>query len=193
MFVVSAKVLLKDPNKGGGDSKVLDALNIFSEKKIVENELIVLRSSSILQQVVRNLDLYTHVYIDGKSRLTEQYKTTSPVWFYALDKDTVFGTGRYYFNIDWDKKRVLIDNKSVPFYSSVVLGRTSFQVVPNISYPKNIPVKKCFVQIRSIPSTASSISGAIKANAISNVSTVLDVKLTTPAPDKGKDILEELM
>ncbi len=67
MYVVSAKVLLKDPNKGGGDSKVLDALNIFSDKKIVENELIVLRSSSILQQVASNIDLYSSVYIDGKS------------------------------------------------------------------------------------------------------------------------------
>jgi hypothetical protein len=34
IFVASATVLLKDPNKGGGDSKVLDALNIFSEKII---------------------------------------------------------------------------------------------------------------------------------------------------------------
>ena len=31
--VASSKVLLKDPQKGGGDSKVLEALNIFSEKK----------------------------------------------------------------------------------------------------------------------------------------------------------------
>ena len=36
IYVANAKVLLKDPQKGGGDSKVLDALNIFSEKKIVE-------------------------------------------------------------------------------------------------------------------------------------------------------------
>src|SRR6195952_5060880 len=62
LYVATAKVLLKDPNKGSGDSKVLDALNIFSEKKIVENEIIVLRSSSILQEVVSALDLYTTVY-----------------------------------------------------------------------------------------------------------------------------------
>ena len=29
IYVAAAKVLLKDPQKGGGDSKVLDALNIF--------------------------------------------------------------------------------------------------------------------------------------------------------------------
>lgn len=34
IYVAAATVLLKDPQKGGGDSKVLEALNIFSEKKI---------------------------------------------------------------------------------------------------------------------------------------------------------------
>ena len=58
IYVANAKVLLKDPNKGSGDSKVLDALNIFSEKKIVDNEILVLKSSSIVQHVVRELDLY---------------------------------------------------------------------------------------------------------------------------------------
>ena len=52
IYMAAAKVLLKDPQKNGGESKVLDALNIFSEKKIVENEIIVLRSSLILEKVV---------------------------------------------------------------------------------------------------------------------------------------------
>jgi hypothetical protein len=33
IYVASAKVLLKDPQKSGADSKVLDALNIFGEKR----------------------------------------------------------------------------------------------------------------------------------------------------------------
>src|ERR1035438_4417647 len=57
VFVASAKVLLKDPQKGGGDSKVLDAMNIFSEKKIVDNEIVVLHSSDIMTGVVKKLDL----------------------------------------------------------------------------------------------------------------------------------------
>lgn len=36
IYVGTAKVLLKDPNKGLGDTKVLDALNIFSEKRLLK-------------------------------------------------------------------------------------------------------------------------------------------------------------
>jgi chemotaxis response regulator CheB len=50
---------------------VLDALNIFSEKKIVENEIIVLRSSSLMQEVVKSLDLYATVFNEGKVQREE--------------------------------------------------------------------------------------------------------------------------
>src|ERR1035437_9210677 len=79
-YVATAKVLLKDPNKGS-DSKVLDALNIFSEKKIVENEILVLRSTDILSEVVKTLDLYATVYNEGKVRTEELYGSTYPVSF----------------------------------------------------------------------------------------------------------------
>src|SRR5687767_14803907 len=50
IYMAYGRVLLKDPNRGGSESKVLDALNIFGEKKIVENEIVVLRSSSVMQE-----------------------------------------------------------------------------------------------------------------------------------------------
>ena len=86
VYVASAKALLKDPNKGGSDSKVLDALNIFGEKKIVDNEIVVLRSPDLMQEVVKQLDLYGSVYNKGNVRTEELYNANSPVKFVALDK-----------------------------------------------------------------------------------------------------------
>src|SRR5436190_4568290 len=86
IYVATAKVLLKDPNKGGGDSKVLDALNIFSEKKIVDNEILVLRSSGLLKEVAGSLDLYATVYNQGKVKLEELYDENSPIHFVALQE-----------------------------------------------------------------------------------------------------------
>src|SRR6187431_1247890 len=89
IYVATAKVLLKDPNKGSGDSKVLDALNIFSEKKIVENEILVLRSSSLMQEVARSLDLYATVYNRGNVRIEELYRSTAPIQFVAVVNDQI--------------------------------------------------------------------------------------------------------
>ncbi len=100
IFVASAKVLLKDPNKGSGDSKILDALNIFGDKKIVENEIVVLRSSNLIQQVVRELHLYASVYNEGKVRVEELYKENSPVYFRSSIIDNLTTTKKYCCTID---------------------------------------------------------------------------------------------
>src|SRR5450432_4482986 len=129
VFTASAKVLLKDPQKGGGDSKVLDALNIFSEKKIVDNEIVVLRSNNIMQEVVKELNLYAMVYNKGNVRIEELYQSNSPVSFIALNKETFNLWAKYFFKVDWKKQVIEIDDKVIPFDSTVVLGNEVVRLV----------------------------------------------------------------
>ena len=192
IYVADAKVLLKDPNKGSGDSKVLDALNIFSEKKIVENEVIVLRSTSILEQVVRSLDLYATVYNEGKVRTEELYGYNSPMVFKAVQPLTVTRSGKYYFQIDWQKQEVTIDNKIVHFDSSALIGNNLVRIIPDRNYNTGVKGKNYYVEFNSIEGAAASIINDLKASAISEQSTVIDVKLETPVPQKGRDILDSL-
>lgn len=73
-------MLLKDPQKNGGDSKVLDALNIFSEKKIVDNEIIAGRWPSSLEDVVDSLNLYATIYtmkVSAERRIVCKQFTTA--------------------------------------------------------------------------------------------------------------------
>src|SRR5665213_1186327 len=134
IYVASAKALLKDPQKGGGDSKVLDALNIFGEKKIVDNEIVVLKSPDLMEEVVKQLDLYAFVYNKGNVRTEELYKENSPIKFIALNKDNLNLWGTYFFTIDWKKRLVDIDNKAIPFDSTVVLGNNVIRLVINHMY-----------------------------------------------------------
>lgn len=192
IYLASAKVLLKDPNKTGGDSKVLDALNIFSEKKIVDNEIIVLRSSGIMEEVVKNLHLYAKVYNRGKVRTEELYGQNSPVYFIAQNIDSISNFGSYDFEIDWGAKTVKINKQNVPFDSTVMLNNTPVKLVMNKTYSQNLQGKNYFVQIKPVSDAAQEIINNLRATAISNVSTVLDVKLETPEPTKGKNILSKL-
>lgn len=192
IYVAAAKVLLKDPQKNGGDSKVLDALNIFSEKKIVENEIIVLRSSSILEEVVRSLDLYATVYNQGKVRSEELYAENSPVYFKALDESNIESLGKYYFSVDWTQNQIRINNKTVPFNGTILMGKTPYQVLPNTGYNKSLTGKNYCVVFNSIQDAAADISANLKAAATSNTSTVIDVKIETPVPAKGITILNKL-
>jgi tyrosine-protein kinase Etk/Wzc len=128
IYVASSKILLKDPQKGGGDSKVLDALNIFSEKKIVENEIIVLRSSSIMEEVVSSLNLYASVYNKGNVQTEELYKNQSPVLFEAIDESNIESTGKYFFDVDYEKQVISIGGELIPFNGIFKSGKTSYRL-----------------------------------------------------------------
>ncbi len=192
IYEASAKVLLKDPQKNGGDSKVLDAMNIFSEKKIVENEVIVLRSSSIMEEVVRSLDLYAQEYNEGNVRTEELYKENSPISFIAIDKTTISGGGKYYFSIDWRRKNIGINNKYIHFDSTVSIGNTSYQIVANPDYPHNLAGKNYYVVFNSCSGAAGTILGGLNASPTSSTSTVIEMRLETTVPQKGIDILNKL-
>ncbi|MEO6456611.1 MAG: polysaccharide biosynthesis tyrosine autokinase [Ginsengibacter sp.] len=191
-YVAQATVLLKDPNKGGGDSKVLDALNIFSEKKIVENEIMVLRSSDILQEVVKDLNIYSTVYNKGNVRVEELYVDNTPVQFIAIDIDKLNSYARYFFKMDWVNHKVIIDNKSVSFDSVVLLDNNYFRIVANKNYNTGVVGKNYFVQFTPLAGAAGGLIGAIRANPLSSSSTIINVNMETPVPKKGMDVLNKL-
>ncbi|HZW66177.1 MAG TPA: hypothetical protein VFF23_10840, partial [Hanamia sp.] len=192
IYVASAKVLLKDPQKSGADSKVLDALNIFGEKKIVDNEIVVLRSPDLMQEVVKQLDLYAPVYNKGNVRTEELYASNSPIKFIAVDKENLNLWGTYFFSIDWKKKLVHIDNKSAPFNSIITINNTPFQLRINNDYNTNVTGKNYFVRFMSPAGAAGGIVGGLKISPYSYSSTILNVSLNTPVPEKGRDILGKL-
>src|SRR4030081_2095077 len=53
MYESSATILIKDEKKGLDDSKMMEALNLLSTKKIIENEIEVLHSRSLMNAVVK--------------------------------------------------------------------------------------------------------------------------------------------
>src|SRR5438128_456095 len=77
-YEATATILIKDEKKGLDDSKLLESLNIFGPKKIVENEIQVIQSRSLAREVVKNLSLYAPVKEEGRIRSTDAY-VSSPI------------------------------------------------------------------------------------------------------------------
>jgi len=191
MYVAYGKIKLKDPNKGT-DSKVLDELNIVGEKKAVEDEIMVLRSTSLMQEVVKRLNINVSVYNEGRVRIEELYKENTPVSFVPLHRDSIYGGGTHYFKVDWTKGEIEIDNQHVPFNGIAKVGGTDYRIVPTSDYNKHVVGKNYFAVFNSVQDASSELIGGLSANPISTTSSVIDVNLTTAVPEKGKDVLNSL-
>ncbi|MEY8688200.1 GumC family protein [Bacteroides sp. AN502(2024)] len=82
VYQVSASIMIKDDKKnGGGNAADLESLGfggMITSAQSIDNEIEVLRSKTILKEVVNNLELYITYYDEDEFPKKELYKT-SPV------------------------------------------------------------------------------------------------------------------
>jgi uncharacterized protein involved in exopolysaccharide biosynthesis len=62
IYETNARILVQDDKKGVDASKVLEALDVFGEKKIVENEIEIIKSWPIMLKVVIKNKLYQKIF-----------------------------------------------------------------------------------------------------------------------------------
>src|SRR6476620_5280239 len=58
MYEASASIMIKDESKDAGHSKMEEDLDPLSDKKFIENEVEVLKSKTLMKDVVKRLHLY---------------------------------------------------------------------------------------------------------------------------------------
>src|SRR5690606_24175137 len=87
-YEISASILIKDENKGSTEGATINALDQVSRKKIVENEIEIFRSRTLMQEVVDNLHLYAPLYEEDKLVSRSAY-TSSPIIVEAAFPDNI--------------------------------------------------------------------------------------------------------
>lgn len=81
IYSVTASILLKDDKRGGGmvDLKAFDELSLFDTKSNVDNELEILKSISLMEDVVKTMHLYFTYTVKGTVKTSEIYGKECPV------------------------------------------------------------------------------------------------------------------
>ena len=99
IYETTASVLIKDEKKGQEDSKMEEVLNVFGTKKIVENELEIFHSNSLIISVVKTLKLYAPVFEEKGWRGlgTRSAYLTSPVIVEVPDPSDIEESSKIYF------------------------------------------------------------------------------------------------
>ena len=61
-FNIHTSILIKDEKKGLGQDDMLKQLDIFSSNKVVDNEIEILKSFSLMEKVVKSLNLNVSLF-----------------------------------------------------------------------------------------------------------------------------------
>jgi tyrosine-protein kinase Etk/Wzc len=189
LYESTASIIIKDEKKGVDDSKILDALNAYASKKNVENEIEVIRSRKLMQQVVAELHLYTPVFEKGNIHAIPLYNN-APVAIMVKSPDRLESSKDISFTLD--KGQIVFDQQSYPLDKWVITPYGELMFVTR-NNKKRDPKKQLFFQLLKPKEVATSILKRIDVSASSKLSSVVNISLRDEISQRGDDILNELI
>jgi uncharacterized protein involved in exopolysaccharide biosynthesis len=111
VYEASANIIIKDENKGAEDTKVMESLQTISTKKIIENEIEVLQSWTLMITVVKKLHLYAPIFQEGSLKSLSAY-VLSPLTIEALNPDSLSTFEKIHLDYDKQHGMVTLDGSS---------------------------------------------------------------------------------
>lgn len=190
VYESSATILIKDEKKGLDESKMLESFNLLATKKIIENEIEILRSRSLMTEVVKKLNLYAPVFEEGKL-VTHSGYLTSPIKVEALNSDSIVEAAKVYFTYDPQARLVSFNNR---FYPVGIWSKTPYGVLKFIVNNADANLgRKYFFNLINPKKVAEQYLSVLIVLPASKMSTVLNLKLRDEIPNRGEDVLNELL
>jgi len=210
----TARLLIKDEKKGVEDSKGLESLNLISTKKILENEMEVLQSRTLVKEVVNNLQLYAPVYEERKiNSWLDQNKnavsswiskkgpgglpayTTSPVIVKVQSPDSLREAKKVPFVYNKLEQKVIIGADSFPVKEWVQTPYGTLQFVPNkrIKDTTYAPAGQYYFTLVEPKKVIANIQDRLVISSASKLSSILNLTIRDEVPERGEDILDELL
>lgn len=192
IYESNASILIKDERKGADESKGVESMNIFGSKKIVENEIEMIRSRNLLRNVVKNLRLYAPVYEEGQVNIVPAF-VKSPVELEVRNPDSLVEAQKIYFSFDKNKQVVSVEGKDYPLnqWQSSPWGTIRF--IPNANYESYHVQKPLFFSLVRTKNVIDFLDRQLTITPSSKQSTVITIKVKDAVPVRGKLILTELI
>jgi len=190
-YAATATLLVKDEKKGSDDPRMIDALNVFGTKKIVENEIEVIQSRTLMKGVVKNLALYAPISMQSKIRTLSAY-TTSPITIKVKDPDKIIETDKVYFTFDGKSETVKMGGQkySLNIWVNTPYGELMFlrniklkTVTTNLLYVSFIPPKLI----------VNNLIGKLSVSAVNKLSSVVSLQFVDEVPERAEDIINCLI
>jgi tyrosine-protein kinase Etk/Wzc len=213
VYEAYATIMVKDEKKGVDESGVLEALQIYPTKNIVENEMEVVHSRKLMEKVVDQLHLYAPIfeapeYKKGKINATAAY-VSSPITIIAREPDELKETGDT--NVLFSVNYFSAHNPAIPSdgvkdnIKEVVIGKNAYPLNKWCNTPYGelkfeyndrqsvMPGSPLFFQLQKPKNIAPNIIANLEVKSASKLSTTINLTFRDDVPERAEDILNKLL
>lgn len=189
IYRIQASLLLQDEKRGNGQTNPLKELEVYAPKKMVENELEVLRSSALMSQVVDALHLNNRYFRQTAFGKREIY-AESPVW--VLVESGQPAAYRKPLELRFPTpESVQLNGRTYPLNQRIQTTYGQLRVLTRQPVgPRTEPV---LVQLMGQADAVGLYTGNLKVEPTTKTSTVIRLTLDDAVPQKGEAILNSLI
>ncbi|MGZ8549312.1 MAG: GumC family protein [Chitinophagaceae bacterium] len=190
-YEITASIMIKDERKGSEEGATINSLDQLSRKKIVENEIEIFRSRTLMYEVVNNLHLYTSLLEEDKLIPKSAY-TTSPVIIEAEKPENIRPVSKVEFQFSEKDSQVVIGAKRYPLNQFVTTDYGVLKFSANKRQEQK-PTKQLFFSLEDPKKVTTGLLEGLTAIASTKLTSILTLKIKDTDPRQGEDILNELI
>jgi len=196
VYEASASIIIKDEKKGVDDSRIMESINPFDSKKIVENEIEVLQSRDLMNAVVGALNLYAPVYEKSVMKSKSAY-ASSPVMIVVKEPENIRISDEepenFYFNYDVKNEKVYFSGEKYPLNEWIEISNgQTIKFVKNDKRTRGATNPLYFNSLN--PKIISEdLVEELDINVTNKLSSVVNLSIKDPVPEKAEDILNQLI
>ena len=191
VYQCKAQLLIKEEKGKDSKDNILDALDLFGSQIKVENEIAILKSNTLMREVVKKLGIYSQLRLEGRVETVLNYGNMTPIKVIAYDAEKLLPFSDF---IKINIENVVWGKKIYP-YNAWCMTSAGILKFSNGNYEnlnKN-PLTQYKLTIVPVKSVAANISSQLDITPVSKQSTVLQLTLTDIDRLRAQDILNTLI
>ncbi|KAA2239198.1 polysaccharide biosynthesis tyrosine autokinase [Chitinophaga agrisoli] len=193
-YNITAKVLVQDAQKGGGaGEEIMEQMQLFDNKSNVDNEVEILNSRSLMERVVKTMELNVTCYVQGRVKKSEQYGNL-PFHVHVLYLKDTLKPVTYILEPDGEKGFRLTKGdlaRTTRWGDTVQLPEGLIRVERTARFPLEQPAY--LVRIKSIDDAVAEYKGLVEFNVPNRQVSTIDLNLVYAVPEKGELVLSRLL
>ncbi|WP_128548347.1 GumC family protein [Larkinella soli] len=189
LYKVQSSILIKDDKKGLSEETIMKELDLFAPKKVVENEVEILKSYTLMEKVVNDLELDVSYFRETPVGEREIYQSSPIRLVVESAGPELYEDG---LKIEFiNPKTVRILEKNYPVNQSVNTPVGRLRIFPKAAIAADsLPV---IAHVAPKQEVVQEYLDKLKVDPTSKQSTVLQLSMEEAVPQKGRDILDKLV
>jgi capsular exopolysaccharide synthesis family protein len=197
MYSASTSLLFKGEKGAGGPSEgaAFSDIALFSSGSSMENEILILKSYSLMEKVVERMEMKTTFVIEGTVRDVEVYGKDMQVKILTNEYSPAF-YGKSFMLHFTDSNRFELEDDSVTveyFGQEITKPYGKFTVVVDSDFSPSSSDKPVQVKFNNLQSLARSYANRLSVSPVNKAAQALNISITDPIPRRAADLLAALV